>query len=97
MPFHLAEQRLTDDPFVPVHDYYAADISQFAGQEVTVRFEFFANELHPFPPWPGAVQALDDVYFSSIPEPNTLSLFALGTGWLLVGQRNRRVAEHLAR
>lgn len=89
VPFSLAEHRLTNDPFVPIHDYYAADISQYAGQEVTVRFEFYANELHAFPPWPGAVQALDDIYFSSIPEPSPAALLVVG-GALLLARRRRR-------
>ena len=89
VPFSLAEQRLTDDPFVPIHDYYAADIRQFAGQEATIRFEFYAHEVHVEVPWPGAVQALDDIYFSAIPEPSPAALLVVGGALLLAGRRRR--------
>ena len=89
VPFSLAEQRLTDDPFVPIHDYYAADIRQFAGEEATIRFEFYAHELHAEVPWPGAVQALDDIYFSAIPEPSPAALLVVGAALLLAGRRRR--------
>lgn len=92
VPFLLAEQRLTEDPFVPVHDYYAADLTPYAGREATIRFEFFAHEEHVLPPWPGAIQALDDIYFSPlpIPEPGGSGLLLVGLGWLLVAARRRR-------
>ena len=90
VPFSPAERRLTDDPFVPIHDYYAADIRQYPGQEATIRFEFHADEVHAEVPWPGAVQALDDICFSAIPEPSPAALLAIGGAWLLAGRRCRR-------
>ena len=89
VPFSLAEQRLTDDPFLPIHDYYAADMRQFAGQEATIRFEFYAYETHAEVPWPGAVQALDDIHFSSIPEPSPAALLVVGGALLLAGRHRR--------
>ncbi|MCP5524486.1 MAG: hypothetical protein H7A46_23400 [Verrucomicrobiales bacterium] len=89
VPFSLAEQRLTEDPFVPIHNYYAADIREYAGQEATIRFEFYAYEVHAEVPWPGAVQALDDIYFSPIPEPSPVTLLILGSALLVAGHRTR--------
>jgi hypothetical protein len=77
-PFTLAEERLTDDPFVPVHRYYAADVSAYAGREITLRFEFRANAVHGFPDWPNRVATLDDLHFLPIPGPAPGTLLLLG-------------------
>lgn len=80
--FTLVEQRLTDDPFVPIHNYYAADVSAYAGRETTLRFEFRADAVHAFPDWPNRVATLDDLHFVAIPEPSSGVLFLLGA-WVL--------------
>jgi hypothetical protein len=87
VPVIFWESRASGDSLAPVHNYYGADIRQYAGQEVTLRFEFRANEPHAFPDWPGRVQVLDNIQFSPIPEPSALSLGLLGLGALWLGRR----------
>jgi len=59
---------------------YAGDISQFAGQTVELRLT-----THGTPDYPFQMVNLDDIEFSPvpIPEPNPLSLFALGSLFLI--------------
>ncbi|MBM3882340.1 MAG: hypothetical protein FJ387_21895 [Verrucomicrobia bacterium] len=82
VPVYPWEQRLTDDPRVPVHNYYAVHVEPWAGQEVMLRFEFRAFEYHAFPDWPGHVHVLDDLHFSAIPEPPPRWLLLAGLWWL---------------
>ncbi|MBM3883842.1 MAG: hypothetical protein FJ387_29755 [Verrucomicrobia bacterium] len=76
------ERRPSGEERVPFHDYYAADVSAYAGQEATLRFEFRANEVHAFPDWPGRVAVLDGLEFSAIPEPAPRWLLLAGLWWL---------------
>ena len=72
----------------PNYQIVGADISGFAGQ--TGELKFLMPDLTPAG---SSSSYLDNIQFStqSIPEPNTLGLFAIGTlflGWQLRGKPN---------
>lgn len=69
------------------YDVYAANIQSWANQTATLSFTVFAQQPHVN----NNILYLDNIQFSSssVPEPNTLALSALG-GLLLVW-RNRRI------
>ncbi len=65
----LGEQEI---PISYSGDRGVGDISAFAGQNVTLKFQTL-----PATTWP-QYSALDSIWFSPIPEPSTLALFGVG-------------------
>ncbi len=97
---HALPEILTGDPEVPLFQYFAIDVSPFAGQTVELKFEFRSfgyDDLGPFPKIPGEPNAqshvLDDISFSplpAVPEPSTWALLGLGAAALAWGRRKLR-------
>ena len=63
------------------------DISSYAGRDVELRFTTIRSTQS------GYIYGLDDIRFTSVPEPGTFALLAFGglmLGWRTVQQRRRR-------
>lgn len=84
---YINGQRLTvTDEFSEPGVYnYSADISAFAGQDVTLAFTSFHLSQYPIG------LSLDSISFSPVPEPSTLALVGVAAilGWLFWQRKGR--------
>ena len=100
-PVNFIGTRPTDNPAVPTAPYFAVDVSPFAGKTAELRFEFRSFGYDDFSGAPYIIgtplaksHVLDDLKSralpTSVPEPGTYALFALGFAALAVHLRRPR-------